>query len=190
MFDLIREDFEVYGRRISRQGLWVMVVYRFGRWVRVVKPAPLRVVLSTVYRGMKLLSQVLTGIDLPCEATVGRRFKIENFGVVISPAAVFGDDVIVREGVSVELRRTGERGAPVVGDRVDIGSGAKLLGPIMIGDDVTIGANAVVIRDVPSNSIAVGIPARARPRLKTFEEIAALTFDYGRPAATPHARPS
>ena len=180
MFDLIREDFEVYGRRISRQGLWVTVVYRFGRWAHGIQPAILRLIMSTVYSCLKLLSQVLTGIDLPCEATIGRRFKIEHFGgIVISPAAVFGNDVIVRQGVTVDLRRTGEGGAPTIGDRVDIGAGAKILGPIVIGDDVMIGANAVVIRDVPSNSIAVGIPARIRPRAKAFEEVAALTFDYG-----------
>ena len=180
MFDLLREDFEVYGRRISRQGLWVMVVYRFGQWVRSVEPAILRTVLTTIYGCLKLLSQVLTGIDLPCEATVGRRFKIENFGgIVISSGAVFGDDVIVRQGVTVDLRRTGERGAPIIGDRVDIGAGAKILGPIVIGDDVMIGANAVVIRDIPSNSIAVGIPARIRPRSNALDEVAALTFDFG-----------
>ena len=181
MFDLIREDFEVYGRQISRQGLWVMVAYRFGRWARGVKPGILRGPLSLVYQCLKLLSQVLTGIDLPCETTLGRRFKIEHFGgIVISGHAVFGDDVIVRQGVTVDIRRTGERGAPVIGDRVDIGAGAKILGPIEIGDDVFVGANAVVIRDVPSNSIAVGVPARVRPRASNFEEIAALSFDYGR----------
>ena len=180
MFELIREDFEVYGRRIIRQGLWVMVVYRFGVWVRGVRPAIVRMILTTVYSCLNLLSQVLTGIDLPCEATVGRRFKIENFGgIVIGPAAVFGDDVTVRQGVTVDLRRTGERGAPIVGDRVDIGAGAKILGPIVIGNDVMIGANAVVIREVPSNSIAVGIPARVRPRSNSLEEVAALMFDYG-----------
>ena len=180
MLDLIREDFEVYGRQISRQGLWVMAVYRFGRWAQRVRPTILRGLLSLVYRCLKLLSQVLTGIDLPCEVNLGRRFKIEHFGgIVISGDAVFGDDVIVRQGVTVDLRRTGERGAPIIGNRVDIGAGAKILGPIRIGDDVTIGANAVVIRDVPPNSIAVGIPARVRPRSNSFEEIATLSFDYG-----------
>src|SRR5271154_168104 len=94
MFDLIREDFEVYGRRISRQGFWVMLVYRFGRWLQGVRPAILREFLSPLYRVLKLFSQVLTGIDLPCETTVGRRFRIEHFGgIVISGDAVFGDDV-------------------------------------------------------------------------------------------------
>jgi serine O-acetyltransferase len=66
--------------------------------------------------------------------------------------------------VTVGLRHTGVRGSPTIGNRVDIGAGAKLLGPIHIGDDVAIGANAVVIKDVPANSIAVGVPARIIPR--------------------------
>ena len=75
-----------------------------------------------------------------------------------------GDDCIVRNGVTVGLRHTGHRGSPVVGNRVDIGAGAKVLGPIRIGDDVLIGANAVVLTDVPAYSIAVGVPARILPR--------------------------
>uniref|UniRef100_UPI0025DF9B91 serine O-acetyltransferase n=1 Tax=Thiocapsa sp. TaxID=2024551 RepID=UPI0025DF9B91 len=105
--------------------------------------------------------QIMTGIDLPCEARVGRRFLIEHFGgIIISGDAVFGDDCVVRNGVTVGLRHRGVRGAPVIGDRVDIGAGAKVLGPIRIGNDVAIGANAVVIRDVPDGCLAVGVPAR------------------------------
>jgi len=62
--------------------------------------------------------------------------------------------------VTIGLRHTGVPGAPIIGNRVDIGAGAKILGAITIGDDVAIGANAVVIEDVPSNFIAVGVPAR------------------------------
>jgi len=114
---------------------------------------------------LKVFSEILTGIELPCEVKLGRRFRIEHFGgIVISGDAVFGDDCIVRNGVTVGLRHTGERGAPVIGDRADIGAGAKILGSIRIGDDVAVGANAVVIADVPSNSIAVGVPAKVRPR--------------------------
>jgi len=109
---------------------------------------------------LKTIAEILTGIDLPCEALVGRRFRIDHFGgIVISGDAVFGDDCIIRNGVTVGLRHTGHRGSPVIGNRVDIGAGAKILGPIRIGDDVAIGANAVVIKDVPANSIAVGVPA-------------------------------
>jgi len=71
---------------------------------------------------------------------------------------------VVRNGVTVGLRSPGKRGSPVLGSRVDIGAGAKILGSIRVGDDVAIGANAVVLIDVPSNSIAVGVPARVLPR--------------------------
>ena len=165
MFDNIREDWRTYDRSLSRQGLWVMAVYRFGRWRYTISNRLLRLPFSFLYRILKVLSQILTGIDLPCEVTVGRRFLIEHFGdIIISGDAVFGDDVVIRNGVTVGLRRTGVRGAPIIGNRVDIGAGAKILGPVRIGDDVAIGANAVVLTDVPAHSIAVGVPAKIIPR--------------------------
>jgi serine O-acetyltransferase len=165
MFDNIREDWRVYEGDVFRQALWVMAAYRFGRWRYKIRPRALRAPFSFVYKILKVTSQILTGIDLPCEATVGRRFKIEHFGdIIISGDTIFGDDVVIRNGVTVGLRRTGVRGAPIIGNRVDIGAGAKILGDITIGDDVAIGANAVVITNVPPNSLAVGIPATVRPR--------------------------
>lgn len=165
MFENIREDWHTYEKDPARQGLWVMVVYRFGRWRYSVKPGILRMPLSVVYKILKVLSQILTGIDLPCEVVVGRRFKIEHFSdIIISGDTVIGDDVVIRNGVTIGLRRTGVRGAPRIGNRVDIGTGAKILGDITIGDDVAIGANAVVLKDVPPNSIAIGVPAEIRSR--------------------------
>jgi serine O-acetyltransferase len=162
MLDNLREDWVTYDRDIWRQGLWVMVVYRFGRWRYGVSSRLCRAPLSLIYKILKILSQILTGIDLPCEVTIGRRLKIEHFGgIIISGDTLFGDDVILRNGVTIGLRRTGVPGAPIIGNRVDIGAGAKILGAITIGDDVAIGANAVVLEDVPSNFIAVGVPARA-----------------------------
>ena len=94
--------------------------------------------------------------------------RIDHFGgVIVSGDTVIGDDVVIRNGVTIGLRRTGVRGAPVIGNRVDIGTGAKILGTITIGDDVAIGANAVVLKDVPANSIAVGVPAKILPRKPT-----------------------
>lgn len=165
MFDNLREDWQTYERDPARQGLWVMVVYRFGRWRYGIQNRWLRLPFSILYKILKLLSQILTGIDLPCEVKVGRRFKIEHFGdIIISGDTVFGDDVVIRNGVTVGLKRTNERGAPVIGNRVDIGAGAKILGAIRIGDDVAIGANAVVLQDVPPHSLAIGVPAQIRPR--------------------------
>lgn len=142
-----------------------MLVYRFGRWRYGLKPRVLRMPFSFLYRIFKVISEILTGVELPCETVVGRRFKIEHFGnIIISGDAVFGDDVLVRNGVTVGLRHTGVRGSPVIGDRVDIGCGAKVLGPIRVGNDVAIGANAVVITDVPSHCVAIGVPARWKRR--------------------------
>jgi serine O-acetyltransferase len=118
-----------------------------------------------LYRVMKLASQILTGIDLPCEVTIGHRFRIEHFGgIIVSGDTVIGDDCILRNGVTIGMKKIGEPGSPVIGNRVEIGAGAKILGKIHIGDDAQIGANAVVIRDVPAGHIAVGIPARNIPR--------------------------
>jgi serine O-acetyltransferase len=164
MFPLLREDWATYERDPWRQGLWVMVVYRFGRWRYGVRPTWLRKPLSFVYKFLRMSAHILTGIDLPCEARVGRRLRIDHFGgIVVSGDAVIGDDVILRNGVTIGLRHTNERGAPVIGNRVDIGAGAKILGRITVGDGAVIGANAVVVRDVPAGATAVGIPARVLP---------------------------
>jgi serine O-acetyltransferase len=167
MFENIREDWRTHERQLTRQGLWVMVVYRFGNWRYGIRTRALRLPFSILYKLLKVLSEILTGIELPCEVKLGRRFRIDHFGgIIISGDAVFGDDCVIRNGVTVGLRHTGHRGSPIIGNRVDIGAGAKLLGSIRIGDDVAIGANAVVITDVPSDSIAVGVPAKIRPRRK------------------------
>lgn len=165
MFASLREDWATYERDPFRQGLWVMIVYRFGRWRYGLRSPALRVPMSFLYKLARTAMHVLTGIDLPCEAKVGRRLRIDHFGgIVVSGDAVIGDDVILRNGVTIGLKRTNERGAPVIGNRVDIGAGAKILGPIRIGDDAVIGANAVVVHDVPAGAVAVGIPARILPR--------------------------
>jgi serine O-acetyltransferase len=172
MLDNLREDWITHERDIWRQGLWVMAVYRFGRWRYRIRWAIVRKPLSFTYKLLKTISEILTGIELPCEVVIGRRFKIDHFGgIIISGDAIFGDDVLIRNGVTVGLRHTGVRGAPVIGNRVDIGAGAKILGPITIGDDVVIGANAVVIEDVPNNSLAVGVPARIISRNRSLLRI-------------------
>jgi serine O-acetyltransferase len=165
VFENIREDWRTHNSQWSRHGFWVLLVYRFGRWRYGIRSRLMRLPFSFLYKVLMFISEMLLGTELPCEAVIGRRFVIEHIGgIVVSGDAIFGDDCVMRNGVTVGLRNRGVRGSPCIGDRVDIGAGAKLLGPIRIGDDVAIGANAVVITDVPSNSIAVGIPARIIPR--------------------------
>jgi serine O-acetyltransferase len=113
----------------------------------------------------RLLSQIsrhLTGIEIHPGAVIGERFFIDHgMGVVIGETAVIGDDVLLYQGVT--LGGTGlEKGKrhPTIGNNVVIGAGAKVLGNIAVGDNSYIGANAVVIKDVPPNSTVVGVPGR------------------------------
>lgn len=163
MCESVREAYRTHGGLCP--GFWAVVVHDFGQWRYSVRPRLLRAPIYAMYRVAFMVVQMCTGIELPCEVRLGRRFKIEHHSdVIINGTAIFGDDVVIRNGVTVGVRHTNVPGSPVIGDRVDIGAGAKILGPITIGDDVAIGANAVVITDVPAGSIAVGIPARILPR--------------------------
>jgi serine O-acetyltransferase len=103
-----------------------MAVYRSGRWRYRIRWAIVRKPLSFIYKLLGTISQILTGIELPFEVVIGRRFEIEYFGdIITSGDAVFGGDVLIRNSATVGLRHTGVRGAPVIGDRVDIGGAQK-----------------------------------------------------------------
>jgi serine O-acetyltransferase len=165
MLENIKSDLRAHGGDWGSQGFWALVVYRFGRWRYGVRPVLLRKLLSLVYRVLFKLIQMATGIELPCEAEVGRNFVIDHSGgIVVSGFARFGDNCRIRTGVVIGLARVDDPCAPFIGDDVDIGAGAKVLGRVRIGNHVLIGANAVVVRDVPDNSIAVGVPAIVKPR--------------------------
>jgi len=171
MFDNVRADLRAHAGNWAAQGFWVLVVYRYGRWRYRVRPTFLRKACSLLYRILYKLVQIMTGVDLPCEANIGRNFIIDHFGgIIISGGARFGDNCRVRNGVVVGLQRVAEPGAPTIGNNVDIGTGAKILGRISVGNNVTIGANAVVITDIPNDCIAVGVPAIAKPRRRDCTE--------------------
>ena len=128
--------------------------------------------LRGVARILSQLTRFLTGIEIHPGATIGRRFFIDHgMGVVIGETAEIGDDVMIYHGVTLGGRSL-EHGKrhPTIGDRVTIGAGAKVLGPVRIGDDSAVGANAVVTHDVPPESIATGIPAVVRPRTEKQRE--------------------
>lgn len=160
MFENIRQDLKNYQGDWGAQGFWVMLVYRFGRWRYSVKPALLRKLFSFIYKFLYKCVQIITGIEFPCEIDIGDNFLIDHFGgIVVSGYAKFGNNCRIRNGVTIGLKNIESVRAPVFGDNVDIGAGAKVLGDIYIGNNVNIGANAVVLTDVPDNAIAVGVPA-------------------------------
>jgi serine O-acetyltransferase len=174
MFTNIRADLQAHGGNWSAQGFWAMVVYRFGRWRYTISTAWIRKPFSLLYKILYKLIQIITGIELPCEAVVGRGFVIDHFGgIVISGYARFGDNCRIRNGVVVGLKDVSEPCAPQFGNNVDIGAGAKVLGAITIGNNVSIGANAVVTCNVPDNYLAVGVPAVLKPKRRRCDVLEA-----------------
>lgn len=114
-------------------------------------------------RLLMALNQLLTNIDIHPAATIGRRFFIDHgIGVVIGETAIIEDDVLIYQGVTlggVSLT-AGIKRHPTVKSHAVIGAGAKVLGDIVIGENAKVGSNSVVVKSVPDNSTAVGIPAR------------------------------
>lgn len=118
--------------------------------------------LRLIARMVSQLARWFTGIEIHPGATIGRRFFIDHgMGVVVGETAVIGDDVILYQGVT--LGGTGkDRGKrhPTIGNRVVVGTGAKVLGNITLGNNVKVGAGSVVVHSVPDDSTVVGIPGR------------------------------
>jgi len=138
----------------------------------------------------RLLSQVgrwITGIEIHPGAVVGQRLFIDHgMGVVIGETAIIGNDVTLYQGVTLGgTSLAGGKRHPTIEDKVVVGAGAQVLGPMTVGENARIGANAVVLRDVPSGVTMVGIPARmVQPRAKNQEEKADRGFcAYGTPSA-------
>ncbi|WP_418186305.1 serine O-acetyltransferase [Aliarcobacter vitoriensis] len=149
---VLESNFEIF---FNYPGVWAIINHRIAN--------------RLYYKGFKKLARVLTGIcsictktDIHPAATIGRRVFIDHaIGVVIGSTAIVEDDVLIYQGVTlggVSLNK-GKR-HPTVKSNVVLGSGAKVLGNITIGANSKIGANSVVVVDVPENSTAVGVPAR------------------------------
>ncbi|MCE0487518.1 serine O-acetyltransferase EpsC [Ornithinimicrobium sediminis] len=132
----------------------------------------------------RVLSQVtrsVTGIEIHPGARIGRRFFIDHgMGVVIGETAEVGDDVMLYHGVTLGGRSMARvKRHPTVGDGVTMGAGARVLGPVVVGNGAQVGANAVVVKDVPAHAIATGVPARIRLPQRQEDPLEAL---YAEPA--------
>jgi len=150
-------------RVLRQQGSWAVIEYRFRQWARSRINNPIVKVLTFVTSKMV---ESMTGISISGHAQFGPGLYIGHFGgIVIGPGVRVGPDCNLSQGVTIGINGRGEsRGTPTIGDGVYIGPGAKVFGKIVVGDRVVVGANAVVNKSVEPDMIAVGVPARARPR--------------------------
>ncbi len=134
------------------------------------RPGTMAMLQRKAARVAHTVLSVLTGSDIDVGFQFGRNLHLPHpTGVVVHRGAVIGDDCMVMQQVTLGQLATGS--VPVVGSRVYIGAGAKVLGPVHIGDDARIGANAVVLKDVPAGATAVGVPAKVVSRSQPGEPV-------------------
>ena len=168
MFAHLREDIAcVFERDPAARSTWevltcypgfhALTLHRVSHWLWGARLRWMARVLSHFTRG-------ITGIEIHPGATIGRRVFIDHgMGVVIGETAIIGKDCMLYHGVTLGgTSLEAKKRHPTLGNNVVVGAGAKVLGPITIGDDARIGANAVVVRDLPAHHTAVGVPATYR----------------------------
>lgn len=158
----IKEDWIAHNKDWTRPGFQAVAVQRFGVWRMKIKSKFLRAPFSMIYRMLYRFIRNFYGIELPYSVKLGRRVIFEHqSGIVIHGSCTIGDDSIIRQGVTLGNRYLEKPlESPQLGQRVNVGAGAKILGAVNIGNDVCIGANAVVLSDIPDGQTAVGIPAK------------------------------
>jgi serine O-acetyltransferase len=144
------------------QGLWALLQYRLAHAVYKSRlPGWIKKILLVFFMLWQKWIEVVAGICLPYAAEIGAGFYIGHFGqIILHPNVVLGQNCNIAQGVSLAVSGRGEyRGTPVIGDRVYIAANATVAGKITVGNDVVIGANSLVNRDVPEHCTVVGVPA-------------------------------
>ena len=157
---LLAEDFRTHGSDPLAAGFWALAVHRIGNARMSVRPKTLRFPLTVAYRTAYRGVIALWGIDLPYNMKIGRRFRLGHHGCIHIGAREIGDDVTIQHSVTIGLIRHKTLRFPTIGNRVEIGPGASIVGSVHIGDDSFVGANTVVGRSLPPGSQVMGIPLR------------------------------
>lgn len=161
----VRQDYQRHGGTVLNAAFISLLAYRFGRWALQRRYRPSRYVAQKIYGVINKIIGPLTRIWIPPQTTLGEGFHIIHAegSLSIHPDTVIGKRCGVMHNVTIGTNMRG--GAPVIGDDVFIGVNSTVLGSIKIGDRVRIAANTAVTTDIPSDSVAVGSPARIYPRL-------------------------
>lgn len=176
MFETLRQDFARYhrvalagGPRLARlraaltHGFIAVAIYRYGRWTRTVRPWLFALPFKVVYHLLHVPTELLLGISIPASARIGPGLYIGHFGGIFLHGDA-GRNLSVGQGVTLGFKGAGKSTRwPDIGDDVYIGTGAKVIGDIRIGNGVVIGANTVVTKDVPDHMRVVGAAIRMSP---------------------------
>lgn len=145
---------------LKEQSIWALWVYRFGRRLDGLAQGPIRRIMTKVYWLLFRMAEIITGISLPKSARIGAGLRIWHYGnIFVHPEAVLGARCSLRQGVTIGSRSE-DGPVPSLGDDVDVGAYAQILGGVRIGNGCKIGAMSVVLNDVPDGATAVGVPAR------------------------------
>jgi GT2 family glycosyltransferase/serine acetyltransferase len=166
IIELIAEDVATYGGDLAEPGLWAVILHRLGDRAARLEPAPLRQGLGGAYRLAFAAVDWVWGIHLPRTVELGRRVRLWHNGCMFLIARSIGDDVHIRHDTTFgPLRGADPRpeDLPVIEPGVDIGAGACVLGRVRVGAGAVIGANTVVMKDVPPAATVLGVPARIVP---------------------------
>lgn len=168
MFENLRRDiktYEVYGRWYTNTGFWIVAIYRFGMWSDSLPSNFLRLPMWLFYRLLKLAFRsnhiLLWAGSRGARIGAGLRL-IHPTNVLIGGDVEIGEDCLIFNDVTLGTGQT--PGMPKIGNNVNIYPGARVLGGVTIGDNSMVGANCVVIRDVPPDSIVLSPPSRVIPR--------------------------
>lgn len=158
----LRADLHRYPPRpwLREQSVWALAVHRFGRYVDELPRGLRRRLMDRFYWFSFRFVETLTGVSLPKEATIGPGLRVWHFGgIFIHPRVIMGSGCTLRQGVTIGVR-VDDGPVPVLGNSVDLGAYAQILGGVRIGHNAKIGAMSVVLCDVPDGASAVGNPAR------------------------------
>jgi serine O-acetyltransferase len=167
LWRLLLEDFRTHDSGLFEQGFWALAVHRFGNWRMGIRWRFFRAPFTLLYRFLFKWVEWTCGISLWYTTKVGRRVRIWHHSGMILSARSIGDDVHIRQNTTFGVVRRGHNNEiPVIEERVDIGCGACILGHVRVGHDSMIGANAVVLKDVPPYSLVVGVPGRVVKSLR------------------------
>jgi len=158
---LIAEDLRTHDNNPAEPGFWAVALHRLGNARMDVRPRALRAPLTAAYHVAFTGINWMWGIDLTYTVKLGRRVRLWHHGGMVLGARAIGNDVHIRHNTTFGLLSRHEgTGKPIIGDGVDIGAGACVLGAVTVGDHCVIGANSVVTRDLPRGATVFGIPAR------------------------------